>query len=405
MKDIKEFPVLYSKTKNGKIKEWAIFVKGNSESKIPAKIISITGFIDGKMTTFETVIETGKNIGKKNETNPFWQAVSEAESKWNKKKDGGYSENKNGAPGIKESKDAILLPMLALKYQERGKDIVFPCFVQPKVDGLRATLQQVGGELGLYSRLKNEFPHLDHILNELRSCKFILDGELYSESNEIHNKLKITARIKKEENVILTFQEINGLVRKKTLTVEDQKNIKNIIFLVYDICDPDIDFAERHLQLTDYFAKNNFKYIKLLETSVCKTPDLIDKFHDAFVLKGHEGLIIRNKLGGYTFKHRSKNLQKYKNFQDAEFEIIGFKEGESSTEAGAIIWICRTKKGGEFSVRPKGSMAERRKLYKNGGKYIGEWLIVTYFDLTDDGIPFHLSTPYGGEADIRSLHL
>ena len=39
--------------------------------------------------------------------------------------------------------------------------------------------------------------------------------------------------------------------------------------------------------------------------------------------EGFEGAIIRNMDGLYTFIHRVDDLQKYKEFFDAEFKIIG----------------------------------------------------------------------------------
>ena len=42
-----------------------------------------------------------------------------------------------------------------------------------------------------------------------------------------------------------------------------------------------------------------------------------------FVSDGYEGIIIRNLEGGYKKKHRSKDLQKWKFFEDDEYEIVG----------------------------------------------------------------------------------
>lgn len=398
---IPKFPKLYSITKSEKIKEWVITVSGNNKLGI---ITIETGFPGSKPTIFETKIDKGKNIGKKNETTPLDQAISEAKSKWNKKKDSGYTENKSG---ISESN--IILPMLAVKYTERFKDITFPAFCQKKLDGLRAITVKTDGKIALYSRKQNKFTHLDHILDELniamKSGILNLDGELYSENDSTNKSKKVTARTKVEEHSTLTFQELSGLIRKKTVTEQDIKKLKNVIYIVYDIAVENTNYEDRLKLLKEFFKNNKFKYVKLLETELCKSSDDVQSFHDNYVKEGYEGLIIRNKLGYYEPKNRSKNLQKLKSFQDEEFKIVGFTSEDSATEKGAIIYICTTKYGKEFSVRPKGSIEERRKLFKNGNKYIGEMLTVTFFDLSDDGIPFHASTPYPGEASIRSLEI
>jgi DNA ligase-1 len=400
---------LYSKTTNGKIKEWCIGVTGKKEL---GKIVIRTGLQGGKQTVFEVLIDKGKNIGKKNETSPLQQAINEANTKINKKLDAGFTKELN------TKTNSLILPMLALKYQEAGHRIKFPCYIQPKIDGLRAVYQNKA----LYSRLKNQFQNLEHITNELHSCKLNLDGELYSElsctlSNEVSNgegsrepnkvsngvvKSKENKREKGQETV-LTFQELNGLVKKKKLNEKDKQDILHLTYIIYDIVIPNKTFKERYEMLKDLFNKNNFKYIKLLETYEAKDKEEIVKYHKKFIKEGYEGSIIRNSDGLYKQKNRSADLQKFKDFQDKEFKIIGFKEGENSTEKGCIIWRCITKDKKEFDVRPKGTFEERRKLFKNGDKYIGEYLTVKFFDYSDDGVPFHASTMYGGTADVRSI--
>lgn len=387
---------LYTINSNGKVKIWSIYVKGTKDL---ANIIINTGLENGKMTTFTSEINKGKNIGKTNETTPLEQAINEAKSKYNKKLDAGYTTTTSTTS--KTNDNNIILPMLALKYQESGHRIKFPCYVQPKIDGLRGTLQKKE----LYSRLKNKFSNLDHILKELKDCPYALDGEIYSELG----KGKETQREKGQET-ILTFQQINGLVKKKTLNEQDKKDMLNMVYIVYDFIPnkneiKTLTFNERYIMLKEYFSKNKFKHIQLLQTHTSNGKEELIKYQQKFIKDGYEGLIIRNFDGLYKIKNRSADLQKFKDFQDAEFKIIGFTEGDNSTEKGCIIWICETKDGKKFNVRPKGSFEERRKLYKDGKKYIGEMLTVMYFDHTDDGIPFHTSTMYGGLADIRSLQI
>jgi DNA ligase-1 len=381
---------MYTVNVNGKIKEWTIEVTGTEKL---GTIIIKTGLIGGKVTTFETIINKGKNLDKKNATTALEQAVSEAKSKINKKKDMGFTFEikKEG-----DKSNELILPMLATNYKDAHSKIKFDAFCQPKIDGLRAVLQNGS----LYSRLKNKFLNLDHILDELKECPFNLDGELYS---SIDPK-KVQGNRSKGQDTFISFQELNGLVKKKTLTKNDTTNVKHIIYIVYDAVIPKKTFQERYSILKEYFSKNKFKYIKLLETEIVKNPEDIIKYQKKYILQGYEGIIIRNADGLYKQKNRSNDLQKFKNFQDDEFKIIGITENsDSSTEKGCIIWICEAKNKKEFKVRPIGSFEERRKLFKDGKKYIGEMLTVRYFDLTDDGVPFHASTLYGGIADIRSI--
>lgn len=373
--EIKEFPVLYSISGHDKIKQWSIkVIPGEKSKNKPAKIIINHGYINGKMVENVREITNGKNIGRSNETTPFTQALSEAMSKWNKKKDEGYSENKQGTPGgDKNSKPgsskknesvSVLLPMLALPYEKRAHDIKFPCFVQPKLDGIRALYHKNS----LWSRKGKEFIFLEHIKTEIYEKVphgVVLDGELYSEK--------------------LSFQELTGIVRKKKLNKEDLLNIKKVKWVIYDYVSED-DFIKRNKFLKELFLKHKFENVELLKTEVCNTPDDIQKFLKKYENQGFEGLIIRNFEGEYKLNNRSKNLQKLKSFMDEEFEIVDFTDG-TGIEKGLVIWVCETKNNQRFSVRPHGTHEERAKLYKNAKKYIGKMLTVRFQELTDYGVP------------------
>ena len=153
MERVKEFPILYGEATNGKCKEWSIKV----EETATVLIVRTHGYSDGKKIESKKEITQGKNIGKKNETTPFQQACSEAQSLWTKQVAKGYKENKE----IEEK--TVLLPMLAHDFNKRGKDIKFPCFVQPKLDGVRCMVHTENGETVFTSRTGKVFEYLIHL--------------------------------------------------------------------------------------------------------------------------------------------------------------------------------------------------------------------------------------------------
>ena len=85
-------------------------------------------------------------------------------------------------------------------------------------------------------------------------------------------------------------------------------------------------------------------------------------------------------------RHSLQILQKYKEFLDTEYPVIGFKEGEGA-EAGCVIWLCRTPEGREFACRPRGTREDRQALFADGASYVGKPLTVRYQELTDEGLP------------------
>ena len=102
------FETLYSKSSIGKIIEWKIQVKG---FETYSEIVTETGQIDGVKTRHVKQVLKGKNIGKKNETTPFTQAVQEAQSKWNKRKENSVSDKNLLSTTLN------IKPMLAQNYK------------------------------------------------------------------------------------------------------------------------------------------------------------------------------------------------------------------------------------------------------------------------------------------------
>jgi DNA ligase-1 len=105
-----------------------------------------------------------------------------------------------------------------------------------------------------------------------------------------------------------------------------------------------------------------------------------------FVEAGYEGIMLRNAAGVYRANFRSNDLQKYKEFMEDEYRIIDFTQGEGR-DAGAVIWVCETADGKEFTLRPRGSIEQRRAWFNDGASYIGKNVTVVYQELTEEGKP------------------
>jgi ATP-dependent DNA ligase len=325
------------------------------------------------ISTSETIV--GKNIGKKNETTDHEQALKELESKAKKKRDAGYGP-------LTGKKQINTLPMLAQDFKKQ-KNIKYPVYVQPKLDGYRAMYD--GASDKLLTRTGKEYDILKNtpLHKELQKFKLVLDGELY-----VHDKDFLF--------------EAYGILRKKKLSPGDSNILDKIVYNVYDIMMPG-PFSER-LSTLKTLIKDS-KYIKLVKTYECKDKTCIDKFHNEFLEDNYEGSMIRSQTGEYT-NNRSKDLLKYKNFDDAEFKVIGFEKETDTKGDGAspVVWVCETDDGKSFKVPSKGTREERTKLYNNGKKYIGKLLTVQFFGYTKDGIPRFPKTLRGGASSFRVMY-
>ena len=370
------FPCLYGEASTGKVKQWVIRVYEEDG----VGVISIEhGYEGGKLQSIQKAIREGKNLGKKNATTALQQAIQEARAQWLKKKESGYSERnsdpmkedeededqeeKKGSGRGKGQDTTVSSVMLAHDYHKRGKDIQFPCYVQPKLDGTRC----VGiPQKGLFSRNKKAYPHLEHIRKELDRLppSIILDGELYSDE--------------------LTFQEIVGLVKSETLKKGDEEKHLKIKFHVYDIiCS--LPYQERRTNLNHVLRRSLFQSIVPVLTEVCHDVSVMKEKHAEYIAQGYEGIMLRNMDGVYRGV-RCVDLQKYKEFFDKEYKVVGFQEGQG-LESGCVLWVCQTESGAQFSCRPRGSREDRQQLFQDGEAYIGKMLTVRYQEETDDGLP------------------
>lgn len=378
-----KFPILYSLNANGKVKHWTIRIEGKTE-KDPANIITEYGQQDGKMTTTEKLIETGKNIGRSNETTPFQQAKSEANAKWNKQKDKGYIENK----GDLETQVHVS-PMLAKKYEDDGSKIKYPAMVQRKYDGVRCVAYlDEEGNVQLMSRTGKPWHFFENIRAEILKAKFFetavktlglkdktsfyIDGELYTDK--------------------VPFEQLVGICRKeKNLTPEEEKEAKLMEYHIYDcwsLEDKKLEFGARNELLGNIFnSAKKLKNLVLVPTYTVTNEKEMMKYYNQFLDEKYEGIMIRNISSPYKMgPTRSNDLQKYKPIDTEEFKIVGF-ENSKGTEKDAVKWVCEIKNGSTFGVRPEGTIESRKKMFKEAKKYIGKLLTVEFQGYTVDGMP------------------
>lgn len=360
-------PTLYKKNSKGKLQYWNISVIPNPDHSTGWDIWIAHGQVGGKEQESVDSILEGKNIGKANETTPYTQAVSEAASKWTKQIDRkGYVKNKEDVD--KDTRPGVEA-MLAHRYDKYPEKISFPCFIQPKLDGHRCLAVVIGGKCTLYSRQRKEITGLPHI-NEIIEgyCKgsgisdITLDGELYN--HDYKHK----------------FEELTGFIRSE----KPKEGYDVVQYHIYDVV-MDEKYEDRYTFLDEFFRNLGSKVTLVpVETLEVTQEQVVSQFK-SYLAQGYEGAILRDKSTTYEHK-RSYGLQKVKEFEDAEFEIIGVEEGRGSMK-GHAIFVCKTTGGHDFKAKMKGSMDELVKIFNEGEKYIGNHLTVQYQGLTKEGIP------------------
>ena len=254
--------------------------------------------------------------------------------------------------------------MLAHKWLERQKDIAFPCYVQAKLDGVRVLVKKSSStKIEYFSRGGKPIFTLEHLtpdLLKLMKTNDVWDGEIYDH--------------------VISFQTIVSYMKK----IRPESATLAIWF--FDKVDTTKDFEDRYKDIKLQLTGNKNKLIKLVEIHEIKNASEVKTWHDKFLQNGFEGCMVRNKLGTYKLKDRSANLLKYKIFIDEEFEIVSGYPGVG-TESGAVTFVCKTKEGKEFGVRPRGSIDSRREQMANINSLRGKHLTVRYQEMSDENVP------------------
>ena len=181
--EIKYFEALYEKDAHGKIRSWNLRVEKYEEF---SEIVIIYGY--KRLIEQRRRLNLGKNLNKSNCTTHFTQAIMEAQSKWTKKVNEGYStinetneETKQETTNEKQETTKVIYPMLAQDFNKHKTKLKYPAFIQPKLDGYRCIFNSK--DKSCNSRQGKEFSIIKRtdLYKELMSIKddIILDGELY----------------------------------------------------------------------------------------------------------------------------------------------------------------------------------------------------------------------------------
>lgn len=362
---MKQLPKLYKTTSTGATQTWQIFVDG-------CEIFTKFGPEGGTIQESAREEIEGKNAGKANATNPSEQAKLEAASRWRKKLGSGYVQTKKelAAGNVDKSVGEAVWPTLAKSYKKDGDKITFPAFAQPKLDGHRCLAQfDSKGKVTLWSRKRKQITSMKHIVSALESLELrgvILDGELFTPG--------------------LAFEQIAHFIRKATPLPGSER----VEYHIFDVVltssfERRVEWLDTELEDTNLEACLN----KVETRRVMDEAELLEFFEEC-VESGYEGAMVRNAGddGYYSHpSHRSNDLQKIKEFDDAEWPIVGIKEGKGKL-AGHAIFTCRAKNGTEFDVKLKGDTSALKDYFAHPEKATGKQLTVQYQGLTGkSGVP------------------
>lgn len=405
---------LYALNKDGSYQEWKVSVFG-------ADVIVEFGKLGGKKQIKITSCEP-KNIGRSNETTGEQQAVLEARSKWEKQVRLGYRETKEEL-----QTEENFSPMLAHDAIKRSKSIVYPAYIQPKLDGVRAlvTLDKDGIPV-FNSRGNKTYPVQGALLQQVKELaehtgfdKF--DGELYIHGLSLQKIVALAKKWRTPEQIEAEIEkDYQADIKRYNKAVADgehlwkdfdgnvwavstYKPVKDVdrfsgyssLDLEYHIFDIPVNAQSpwysyehdktRHqdlLVVADAVeCELNVPLVKVIHGIVVSSERGVKWSIGKYMEQGFEGSIIRNFKGVYEFGQRSSDLQKWKQFQDGEAKVLDSVEDKN----GEGVLLCEERDGTRFNCKMKGTHAERSQAKML--LLVGDFINFTFQSRTDDGVP------------------
>lgn len=354
-----QLPTLYKVTKTGAIQTHSITITDNTYTVTQ-------GQLDGKTQSYLTTCSP-KNIGKANETSGAEQAIKEAQAVWESKLKKGYTQT-CGTHATSQ------LPMRVKCYQDQIKNVVFPCYSTPKLNGVNATFTLTDNTLILTSRGGELYPFLPHLESDIRHILTVLKtdriaGELYIHGAHLQD---ITSYVKsqKPESSLLEFH------------IFDLPNVPGTY--------------EQRLKVLQTIKPTSF--VKLIPPTLCHSHSDIDSHFTLCTSCGFEGTVIYNASALYEYNIRSSNIFKYKQAQSAEYQVIAY----TTDKSGFPLLICKVTDDLTFTVKPSGTAEQRIQLLNLLPTKLGEYYTVEYETFSKNGTPlkpvgiaFRKCTPSG----------
>jgi DNA ligase 1 len=387
------FPTLYQKTQTGAIQRWEIRVDHEEGASL---IVTTYGQVDGKLQSTSDTIWKGKNEGRANATTPAAQAKKEAKARWTKQLKKGYVEDIEKARAGEVDTSVIqggIPPMLAPnksypKDPDLEKAIKFPCYFQPKLDGMRCIATIDDGKVSLWTRTRKPIRTVPHIVEALEKAftghhHIILDGELYN--HDYRDRFEDLMSILRKDGPDPEGEYLNAQFHVYDCPEYQPDPLPEKGFEMFGNMNSTFDFRNVCVELC-FTSITTDMPIKRVITTRAYSMDELRALYELALVDGYEGGMARNKDGKYESDRRSKNLQKMKEFMDAEFPVVGINDGRGKDAGTAATIEVRLPDGRTVPVRLKKPYAYRRQLFEHHEMWKNKILTVTFKRYTADGL-------------------
>lgn len=205
----------------------------------------------------------------------------------------------------------------------KGEAPLFPCFVSPKLDGIRAHVF----DATVYSRNLKPIPNrfVQKLLG--RADLQALDGELTVGAADSAEVFRATT---------------SGI-----MSVEGEPRV---LYNVFDVVQPGVPFErrlERLKRVVGKLPKGLRDHVVVVPQYLVASMQELTAYEEKFLAQGYEGLMARSVDGLYKYGRstvREGILLKVKRFEDSEARITGYEELQNNHNAATLDALGHTKR-------------------------------------------------------------
>jgi ATP-dependent DNA ligase len=271
----------------------------------------------------------------------------------------------------------MIKPMLAFPW--RLERLSFPCFIQPKLNGVRGVYSPKQHMQSRYGEVWNSAV-VEHVVDDLRKVQqygLHMDGEFYKHG--------------------MSLQQINSRIAVVRGTPHPEG--KEIRYYVFDVL-MDEPFYRRALVLNKLRKDlEGCEHVRIVKTVEIASQAEADFYYNQWKnLEGFEGIMYRLANAPYGFASRCGNkenrwwyLQKRKGTQDMDAIVVGMNEMiDSKTGMGKDTlgaFQLRAPNGALFTAGSGLTNEERDKYWKLGEDMNGTRVRVVFEMLSDGQVP------------------
>ena len=262
--------------------------------------------------------------------------------------------------------------MLAKKFAEHKHKLLFPCFVQPKLNGIRA--------LYWNGRMQSRDGHFweDNIMSHVTEAlhcvpeNYILDGELY-----VHG---------------WSLQQINGqaAVTRKNVGAATRR-VEYHVFDMIDAKRTKLRFQER-VERLETLKPHLTPSVTLVDTRMVYGLGEAEKHYGEYREQNYEGMMYRqNEVYGLEqFCSNKENrwdvLLKRKDWLDEDCEILGIEQGTGKyCDCVGSLLLRFPENGATFNAGS--GLSDSQRLQFMSESPVGRMAKIKYEMLSDGGVP------------------